>query len=77
MPVLSEETSLEIGKFLRKIFKAEVCTHVLRGRLKSLQVKSKAQKVNWSYHGMGARSLLLKTAPKLIKYYRIQNHYKR
>ena len=87
MPVLSEETSLESGKLLRKIFKAEVCTRAasstqmseLSGFVHSkshvtLQVKSQAQKVNWSYHGMGARSLLLKTASKLIKYYRIQNH---
>ena len=29
----------------------------------TLQVKSKAQKVNWSYHGMGARSLLWKLRP--------------
>ena len=33
MPILTEETFLEIGKLFQKNSKAEVWTHVLRARL--------------------------------------------
>ena len=28
MPILSEETFLKVGSYLRKFSKAEICTHV-------------------------------------------------
>ena len=62
MPILTEESFLEIGKLFQKNSKAEVWTHVLLARLNvrtfgvclhqkwnlnlNLHLKSKAQKIN-------------------------------